>query len=281
MARMRIYGLDFTSAPSKRKPLVAVGCTLNGDALRMKSAEVLGGFEEFEGFLEEGGPWVCGMDFPFGQPRPLIEALGWPGTWEGYVGKVSRLSKEEFEGAIKDYMAGRPKGGKYHYRLADRRSGSSSAMRLFRVPAGKMFYRGAPLLLSSGVSVEPCRPTGSGRVAVEAYPAVVARRFLGRRSYKSDERKKQTLVQRAAREELITGLGSTTLREAYGFVVEMDGAWREEHARDPMADTLDSLLCAVQAAWAYTKRDEGWGVPAECDRDEGWILDPQLLEERG
>ncbi len=281
MARMRIYGLDFTSAPSKRKPLVAVGCTLNGDALRMKSAEVLGGFEEFEGFLEEGGPWVCGMDFPFGQPRPLIEALGWPGTWEGYVGKVSRLSKEEFEGAIKDYMAGRPKGGKYHYRLADRRSGSSSAMRLFRVPVGKMFYRGAPLLLSSGVSVEPCRPTGSVRVAVEAYPVVVARRFLGRRSYKSDERKKQTQVQRAAREELITGLGSTTLREAYGFVVEMDGAWREEHARDPMSDTLDSLLCAVQAAWAYTKRDEGWGLPAECDRDEGWILDPQLLEERG
>ncbi len=260
---------------------MAVGCTLEGDTLRIESAEVLGGFGEFEGFLEKGGPWVCGMDFPFGQPRPLVEALGWPGTWEGYVGKVSRLPKEEFEGAIKDYMAGRPKGGKYHYRLADRRSGSSSAMRLFRVPVGKMFYRGAPLLLSSGVSVEPCRPTRSGRVAVEAYPVVVARRFLGRRSYKSDERKKQTQVQRAAREELIAGLGSTALREAYSFVVEMDGAWREELAQDPMADTLDSLLCAVQAAWAYTKRDEGWGVPAECDRDEGWILDPQLLEERG
>jgi predicted RNase H-like nuclease len=178
-------------------------------------------------------------------------------------------------------MAGRPEGSKYHYRLADRRSGSSSAMRLFRVPVGKMFYRGAPLLLSADVSVEPCRPTGSGRVALEAYPAVVARRFLGRRSYKSDERKKQTPVQRAAREELIAGLESATLREAYGFVVKMDEAWREELVQEPMADTLDSLLCAVQAAWAYTQRDEGWGVPEECDRDEGWILDPQLLEERG
>lgn len=278
---MRIYGLDFTSAPSRRKPLVAVACALEGRVLRVEDAEVLGGFEGFENFLESDGAWVCGMDFPFGQPRPLVEALGWPKAWEGYVGKVSRLSKDEFEGAIKSHMAGRPKGGKYHYRLADRRSGSSSAMRLFRVPVGKMFYRGAPLLLSSGVSVEPCRPTGSERVVVEAYPAVVARRFLGRRSYKSDERKKQTPLQRAAREELVEGLGSEALEEAYGFVVQMDAAWREELARDPMADALDSVLCAVQAAWAYTKRDERWGVPEECDRDEGWILDPQLLAKDG
>ena len=244
---------------------------------------MLAGFEEFETFLRDGGPWVCGMDFPFGQPRPLVEALGWPVTWEGYVAEVSRLSKEEFEAALRDHMMGRPKGSKYHYRLADRRSGSSSAMMLFRVPVGKMFYRGAPRLLHSDVSVEPCRPTGSGRVAVEAYPAVVARRFLGRRSYKSDERKKQTSAHRAAREELVEGLGSETLKEAYGFVVEMDDAWREEMARDPMADTLDSVLCAVQAGWAYTKREEGWGVPGECDPNEGWILDPQLLaeEERG
>ena len=278
---MRIYGLDFTSAPSKRKPLVLVGCALKDSILHVESTEVLGGFEEFERFLGSGGPWACGMDFPFGQPRPLLAALAWPETWEGYVGKISRLSKEKFEAAIKGHMAGRPEGSKYHYRLADRRSGSSSAMRLFRVPVGKMFYRGAPLLLSADVSVEPCRPTGSGRVALEAYPAVVARRFLGRRSYKSDERKKQTSVQRAARGELVAGLESATLREAYGFVVKMDEAWREELVQEPMADTLDSLLCAVQAAWAYTQRDEGWGVPEECDRDEGWILDPQLLEGRG
>lgn len=249
--------------------------------MRVEDAEVMAGFEEFERFLKSDGPWVCGMDFPFGQPRPLVEALGWPRAWEGYVGKVSRLSKEEFEGAIKGHMAGRTKGDKYHYRLADRRSGSSSAMMLFRVPVGKMFYQGAPRLLRSGVSVEPCHPTGSPRVAVEAYPAVVAHRFLGKRSYKSDERKKQTPVQKGARRDLIDGLVSDTLREAYGLVVEIDGSWRERFVREPAADALDSLLCAVQAAWAYTKRDEGWGVPEECDRDEGWILDPQLLVEDG
>jgi hypothetical protein len=63
MVRVKIYGLDFTSVPSKRKPLILVGCTLEGRHLRVESAEILGGFEEFEGFLEHGGPWVCGMDF--------------------------------------------------------------------------------------------------------------------------------------------------------------------------------------------------------------------------
>jgi hypothetical protein len=46
---------------------------------------------------------------------------------------------------------------------------------------------------------------------------------------------------------------------------------------DPSADALDSLLCAVQASWAFGKRDDGWGVPPECDPNEGWILDPALL----
>jgi predicted RNase H-like nuclease len=150
-------------------------------------------------------------------------------------------------------------------------------MMLFRVPVGKMFYRGAPRLLASGVSVEPCRRTDDSRVAVEAYPAVVARRFLARASYKNDERRKQTTVQRAAREKLVAGLGSDTLKEAYGFVVEMDSSLRREFVRDPAADALDSLLCAIQAAWAYTKKGENYGVPPECDSDEGWILDPDLL----
>ena len=118
---MRIHGLDFTSAPSKRKQLILVACTLEGSALRVEDPGVLADFEEFEAFLESGGPWICGMDFPFGQPRPLVEALGWSRSWESYIGKVSRLSKEEFEGAIKGHMSGRPKGDKYHsgWRIGD------------------------------------------------------------------------------------------------------------------------------------------------------------------
>ena len=275
---MRIYGLDFTSSPSRRKPLIALRCTLEGETLRVEDSEEMVDFAGFESFLQRPGPWVCGMDFPFGQPRSLVSALGWPEGWEDYVGKVASLGKEEFENAIRADMARRPAGSKYRYRLADRRSGSSSAMMLFRVPVGKMFYKGAPRLLASGISIEPCRPNGDARVAVEAYPAVIARRFLARASYKNDERRKQTTAHRAARERLVAGLGSEALKETYGLTVAMDGSWREELVRDPAADALDSLLCAVQAAWAYTKRGENYGIPPECDPDEGWILDPRLLE---
>jgi hypothetical protein len=275
---VKIYGLDFTSAPSRKKPLIALGCALEGDVLRVENSEEMRDFAGFEQFLDKPGSWVCGMDFPFGQPSSLVSALGWPEGWEGYVGEVARLSKGEFEDSIRADMARRPPGSKYRYRLADRRSGARSGMMLFRVPVGRMFYRGAPRLLASGVSVEPCRPNGDTRVVVEAYPAVVARRFLDRASYKNDERRKQTTAHRVARERLVAGLESEILKEAYGFTVAMEGSWREELVRDPAADALDSLLCAVQAAWAYTKRDENYGVPPECDPDEGWILDPHLLE---
>jgi hypothetical protein len=275
---VRIFGLDFTSAPSRRKPLIVLGCTLEGDSLRVEDSETLTDFGGFEDFLRRRGPWVCGMDFPFGQPRSLIATLGWPESWEGYVGEVDRLPKEEFEDKIRADMELRPAGSKWRYRLADRRSGSSSAMMLFRVPVGKMFYQGAPRLLASGVRVEPCRRNGDERVAIEAYPAVVARRFLGRTAYKRDG-VPDTPERRSARETLLAGLESALLREVYGFAVEMDARWRDEFVRDPSADALDSLLCAVQAAWAYEKRDEGYGVPPECDPDEGWILDPALLDE--
>jgi hypothetical protein len=275
---VKIYGLDFTSAPGRRKPLIVLGCKLEDNSLRIENSETLTDFGGFEDFLRRPGPWLCGMDFPFGQPRSLVAALGWPEDWEGYVSKVGGLSKDEFEDAIRADMATRPPGSKWRYRLADRRSHSSSAMMLFRVPVGKMFYQGAPRLLASGVRVEPCRRNGDHRVAVEAYPAVVARRFLGRTAYKRDA-VPDTPERRSARETLLAGLESETLLEAYGFTLEMDDRWRKQFVGEPSADALDSLLCAVQAAWAYTKRDENYGVPQECDPDEGWILDPALLAE--
>ncbi len=275
---MKIYGLDFTSAPGRKKPLIVLGCRLEGGSLRIEDSQTLTDFGGFEDFLRTPGPWICGMDFPFGQPRSLVSALGWPQDWEGYVGKVGELSREEFEDGIRSDMATRPPGSKWRYRLADRRSHSSSAMMLFRVPVGKMFYQGAPRLLASGVRVEPCRRNGDARVAVEAYPAVVARRFLGRTAYKRDA-VPDTPERRSARETLLAGLESKSLQQTYGFTVEMDDRRKEEFALDPSADALDSLLCAVQAAWAYSMRGDDYGVPPECDTDEGWIVDPALLTE--
>ena len=96
---------------------------------------------------------------------------------------------------------------------------------------------------------------------------------MGRESYKRDG-VRDTLGRKAARKKLVSGLGTEALRGTYGFGVSVGRRWRDRFVEEPGADALDSLLCAVQAAWAYTRRDEGWGVPPECDPNEGWILDP-------
>lgn len=272
---MRVYGIDFTSAPGRRKPLVVVGCSLENGVLRALSSEKMTSLDELEEFLGRPGTWACGLDFPFGQPAGLITALGWPEDWEGYVSKVSHLSAREFEDALRADMATRPAGSKHRYRRADRASGSASAMMLFRVPVGKMFHRGAPLLLRSGASVVPCRVNVSNRLLFESYPALITRRIIGRRPYKSDDRKLQTPERSEARRELVTGLRSETIRAAYGVSVELEASLEESFTREPAADSLDSLLCAVQTAWAL--RQSRYGVPHDCDIEEGWIPDPGLV----
>lgn len=61
----------------------------------------------------------------------------------------------------------------------------------------------------------------------------------------------------------------------------MSGAWEERFIREPSAGALDSLPCAIQAAWAFSRRDEDWGVPSGCDRNEGWVPAPALLDTEG
>ncbi|WP_053057528.1 DUF429 domain-containing protein [Rubrobacter aplysinae] len=284
MKELKVYGVDFTSAPGRRKPLVAVGCVLADGVLRAESSEEMTSLEELAEFLCRPGPWACGLDFPFGQPRGLVEALGWPEAWEGYVAEVSRMEAREFEEKLRADMATRPAGSKHRYRRTDRLSGSASAMMLFRVPVGKMFHRGAPLLLRSGASVVPCQDNGSSRLLFESYPALVARRVIGRRPYKSDDRARQSPEREQARRDLVAGLlpdksdesgDSDKIADAYGFCIRLDSTLEERFIRESAADGLDSLLCAIQAAWAYGRADRG--VPEDCDADEGWIPDPALI----
>jgi hypothetical protein len=43
---------------------------------------------------------------------------------------------------------------------------------------------------------------------------------------------------------------------------------------DASGDTLDAVLCAVQAAWASSQPE--YGIPPGCDPLEGWIVDPPI-----
>lgn len=268
---MRIYGLDFTSAPRPRKPITCAAAEFDGALLRITDVATLPDFAAFEAFLAQPGPWIAGFDFPFGQPARLIDALGWGASWADMVRHVAALGKPGFEAAIAAYRDAQPRGQKHPRRVTDVRSGSVSPLMLAGVPVGKMFFQGAPRLLAAGVHVAPCHPTRDSRVALETYPALVARRWIGAQSYKTDTRAKQTDARRFAREQIVRGLFADCW-SAYGFELAGEEALPARLAADPSGDTLDAVLCAVQAAWASTQ--PGYGIPPEIDPREGWIVDP-------
>ncbi|NDJ77848.1 MAG: DUF429 domain-containing protein [Chloroflexi bacterium] len=269
-----IYGLDFTSAPTRQKPITCAGGSFDGEILRITTFEALTDFDQFEAVLMRFGPWTAGFDFPFGQPERLIRALGWGDSWGAYVRRIAGLGKEAFEAAIAAYRATRPPGDKHHLRRTDEWAGAKSPMMLHGVPVGKMFFQGAPRLLAAGVHVAPCHPTGDSRVAVEAYPALVARKWIGSTGYKSDARPKQTPDHRLARQSIVDGLRAN--REHYGFDVALTVSHVAELVDDPTGDQLDAVLCAVQAAWASTQ--PGYGIPDAANGLEGWIVDPAYMK---
>jgi len=50
----------------------------------------------------------------------------------------------------------------------------------------------------------------------------------------------------------------------------------ERALEDSDGDCLDSIFCAVQAAWAWTQRERNFGVPSGFET-EGWIADPATV----
>ncbi|MBM3578822.1 MAG: DUF429 domain-containing protein [Alphaproteobacteria bacterium] len=272
---MRVYGIDFTSTPSRRKPLACLACTFDGGLLRTETLEEWRDFSEFERALKRPGPWIAGIDFPFGQSRQFIENIGWPADWAGYVRHAQSLGRAGFRKALDSYRASRPDGDREHRRQTDMAAGSISPQKLYRVPIALMFFEGAPRLIDANVMIPRLQDGDPGRIVVEAYPGMLARSIIGRRSYKQDTKKKQTEDQRTARLQLLAALRDGDAEARYSFAIETSEALCD----NPGGDHLDALLCAIQAAWAWRNRENGFGAPETLDAAEGWIADPQLSDE--
>ena len=266
---MHVYGIDFTSAPTRRKPITCLNCRLEGGVLRAGSMEAFADFAGFEAMLRRPGPWIAGLDFPFGLPRKFIANIGWPRSWAGYVEHAARLGKAGFRDALESYRRDRPAGDKEHRRATDIAAGSISPQKLYGTPVGLMFFEGAPRLVRAGVTIPHMQTGDPERIVVEAYPGALARRLVGARSYKNDATAKQTAAHYEARREMLAVIKDDAMRARLDFAVEADGALSD----DPGADTLDALLCAVQAAWAWQNRANGYGRPDPVDSLEGWIAD--------
>ena len=145
---MDVYGMDFTSSPGRRKPITRQHCRLEDDVLRAQASAGLTSFRQFEEALALPGPWIAGIDLPFGQARRFIVEMGWPPNWEGYVLHAESLGKEKFEAALRRYSDGQPQGRKAAP-PQDRQAGACSEPAEAGLHAGrKNVLRGRPAHLA-------------------------------------------------------------------------------------------------------------------------------------
>lgn len=282
---MQIIGSDFTSDPKPGKPITVADCIAEHGVLTVTAMKQFVNFQSFALLLSSDGPWVIGLDFPFGQPERIINDLNWPRNWADYVRHVAALGKKKFRTQIDLYRKGQLKGDMEHFRDVDIKADSISPMKMYRTPVGIMFCEGSPFLLASPASVLPFLPQRDpARIILEAYPKLVATKVVGKSGYKTDNKKKVTTEQKNVRKRIIASIcdnsDSSSIKRQYGFHVRCSDAVVQSCTDDPSGDTLDAVLCAIQAAWAWSRANGDYGIPSSVNVLEGWIADPKLFTEQ-
>ncbi len=269
-----LIGCDFSSSPTRRKPIVLALGQRQGARVQLTALVRLETLAAISQWLAQPGDWVGGFDLPFGLPRELVQTLGWPIEWLACMQHYRSLSRAQIRDQFAAFCDARPAGGKFAHRATDGPAGSSPSMKWVNPPVAYMLHAGLPLLLDAGVHIPGLHAGDERRVALEAYPGLLAREVLARRSYKSDDTAKQTPDRLIARKDLVNALelGSTRL----GLRLKLSHAQRDALVDDASGDTLDAVLCLMQAAWGQQRHADGadalYGLPATLDPLEGWIV---------
>ena len=263
-----IAGIDFTSRPTRVKPITVALGRCEQRVARLERIETHTTFESFAAWLRTAGPWLGVFDLPFGLPRELVQTLGWPLDWLPLMQHYAALSREQIRDTFAAFCDARPAGGKFAHRATDGPAGSSPSMKWVNPPVAYMLHAGVPLLIEAGVNLPGLHAGDATRVALEGYPGLLAREVLGTRPYKSDAKAKQTPERLIARKDLIDALeqGRTRL----GLRLRLSHAQRDTLVADASGDKLDAVLCMLQAAWASAQ--PGYGLPTPIDPLEGWIV---------
>lgn len=275
-------GCDFSSAPTARKPIVLALGQRHGTRVAVAALVQLTTLQGFGQWLAQHPRWLGAFDLPFGLPRELVQALGWPLNWHDCMTLYCALQRDVIRARFAHFCQQRPPGHKFAHRATDRPAGSSPSMKWVNPPVAFMLHAAMPWLLKSGASLPGLHEGSTAnrdatgqpmRLALEAYPGLLAREVLGRRSYKSDDVVKQDAQRLIARKDLITALenGQTRL----GLSLKLSHAQRDALVDDARGDKLDAVLCLLQAAWAQQRFEAGdvrYGLPENVDPLEGWIV---------
>ncbi|WP_315532292.1 DUF429 domain-containing protein [Delftia acidovorans] len=286
---MRVLGCDFSSRPTARKPItMALGRLLAGDTVVLQELLEFASLDAWAAWLARPADaaqsgqsaWVGGFDLPFGLPRELVEQLGWPTDWAACMDHYASLTRQSLREQFKAFCAARPAGGKFAHRATDGPAGASPSMKWVNPPVAYMLHAGLPLLRAAGVHLPGLQRPGEGdarRVALEAYPGMLARAVIGRLSYKSDEPARQTPERHQARVQLLAALESGDNPLALRLRIDAEEA-RNQLLADGSGDRLDAVICMLQAAWAAARHAQGdalYGLPHDLDPLEGWIVTAQ------
>ena len=278
-----LLGCDFSSAPNPRKAIVLAFGSLKDGCVKLSHLARFTSLAAFADWLALPQSWVGAFDMPFGLPRELVQSLGWPTDWSSCLAYYAALSRAQIRTEFAAFCCARPVGGKFAHRATDFAAGSSPSMKWVNPPVAFMLHAGVPLLLQAGASlpglhtvsaVDECGDAvGPVKIALEAYPGLLAREVLGHRSYKADDKARQTPERLIARKDLITALeqGGTRL----GLRLKLSHAQRDAVVDDARGDALDAVLSLMQAGWAQTRHlagDSRYGLPTAMDPLEGWII---------
>ena len=273
-----VYGIDFTSSPSLNKAIACLECQLVEDILQTVAMHSWHCFHEFEWLLSGQNatpPWIAGIDFPFGMPLRFVENMRWPINWADYVEqRVEQLDRECWRTTLEDYKRPRPDNDKHHKRRTDIVAGGQSPQTLHGAPVALMFFEGVPRLRAAGVMIPGLQDGDPNRVVVETYPAVAARNLVGRQKYKPESSGYQAGANRQVRELILARLLGDKGVECYGIRVQNTAGL--DFVTDAEGDSLDALLCSVQAAWAWRHGAPNFRLPAPISCTEGWIADPAV-----
>jgi len=263
-----LIGVDFTSNPSRRKPMTVARGRLRGRTVALQRLEDFAALASFEPLLGEPGPWLGAFDFPFGLPRLFVDTLRLGDSTASVADELHRRCPQrmDWRALVDAFGATRPPGARLLHRAADLALPgltSTSPLQTRYVPVGFMYYEGLPRLVRAGVTLPRMHAGDPARVAVEGYPGLLAHELIGRRSYKNAD----TPDRLAAREAIVDRLqcGDTRL----GLRLSLTAAARASLLADAGGDRLDAVLCLMQAAWCA--REPGWGLPKSFDPVEGWI----------
>lgn len=276
MPAPRLLGCDFTSSPGRRKPIVLAWGRLAGDTVHAQRFERCDNLAAFGTLLAAPAHWVGAFDMPFGLPRELVAWLGWPTDWAACMDRYASLTRPQLRELFRAFCAARPAGAKFAHRATDGPAGASPSMKWVNPPVAWMTHAGIPLLRAAGVHLPGLAGGDARRVALEAYPGLLAREALqGRRSYKSDDPRTQTPERRQARSDMLAALCEGPGLRRLSLRLELSRPQRQAAIEDASGDTLDALLCLLQAAWALRAHADGaacYGLPPQMDPLEGWIL---------